>query len=100
MQKSSLKVTVFDDIFPNPTADLADRGAGIARKNGCGVVVGLGGGSAMDAAKGISVVAIPTTAGTGSEATPCAVFTNPEIHRKDAVVSHQTFPIVSHGLTH
>ena len=119
LQDSSVKVTVFDEIFPNPTDDLADKGAGIARKNGCDVIVGLGGGSAMDAAKGIAVVAalggslwdyigenrvtgdtipmvaIPTTAGTGSETTPYAVFTNPEIHRKDAVVSQYAFPKMS-----
>jgi alcohol dehydrogenase class IV len=119
LQDSSVKVTVFDDIFPNPTDVLVDMGAGIARKNGCDVIVGLGGGSAMDAAKGIAVVAalggslwgyigenkvtgdtipmvaIPTTAGTGSETTPYAVFTNPKIHRKDAVVSQYIFPRMS-----
>jgi len=119
LQDSSVKVTVFDEIFPNPTDDLVDKGAGIARKNGCDVIVGFGGGSAMDAAKGIAVVAalggclwdyigenrvtgdaipmvaIPTTAGTGSETTPYAVFTNPEIYRKDAVVSQHTFPKMS-----
>jgi len=119
LQDSSVKVTVFDDIFPNPTDVLVDKGAGIARKYGCDVIVGLGGGSAMDAAKGIAVVAalgrslwdyigenrvtgdtipmvaIPTTAGTGSETTPYAVFTNTEIHRKDAVVSQYVFPRIS-----
>jgi len=119
LQDSSVKVTVFDEIFPNPTDDLADKGAGLARKNECDVIVGFGGGSAMDTAKGIAVVAalggslwdyigenkvtgdtipivaIPTTAGTGSEATPYAVFTNPEIHRKDAVVSQYVFPRMS-----
>ncbi len=119
LQNSSVEVTVFDQVFPNPSDDLADRGADIVRKNGCDVVVGLGGGSAMDAAKGIAVVAalggtlwdyigenrvtedvipvvtIPTTAGTGSETTPYAVFTNPELHRKDAVVSKYTFPRIS-----
>jgi alcohol dehydrogenase class IV len=119
LQDSSVTATVFDEIFPNPTDGLVDRGASIARKNGCDVIVGLGGGSAMDAAKGIAVVAslggslwdyigenkvtgdtipmvaIPTTAGTGSETTPYAVFTNPKIHRKDAVVSQYIYPRMS-----
>ena len=119
LQASSVKVTVFDEISPNPADDVANKGAGIARQNGCDVIVGLGGGSAMDAAKGIAVVAalggslwdyigenrvtgdiipvvaIPTTAGSGSEITPYAVFTNPEIHRKDAVVSQHLFPRMS-----
>jgi choline dehydrogenase len=94
---------VFDDVRPNPDIELVDRGAAVYAEAGCDGLVALGGGSSMDAAKGIGVVArhggsiaayewgrdpieqripplvaIPTTAGTGSEVTLWAVITDHE----------------------
>jgi choline dehydrogenase len=91
----------FDEVRPNPDIELVDRGAEAYREAGCDGLVALGGGSSMDTAKSIGVVAkhggsiasyewgrdpsdqripplvaIPTTAGTGSEVTLWAVITD------------------------
>jgi len=119
LQDSSVEVTLYDRIPPNPTVEAVDEGAKLAKKEDCNVIIGLGGGSALDAAKGVAVVAsyggslwdyigegkvtektlpivaIPTTAGTGSETTPYSVFTNKKILRKDAINSPYTFPKVA-----
>ncbi len=99
-----LDCAVFDEVAPNPNIALVDRGAEIYRQEGCDGVIGLGGGSSMDTAKSIGVVAanggsirdyewadpqpirkrippticVPTTAGTGSEVTLWAVITDPQ----------------------
>jgi choline dehydrogenase len=92
---------LFDDVYPNPDIELVARGRALYRENGCDGLVALGGGSSMDTAKAIGVeithggsiaeyeygrtpithripplVAIPTTAGTGSEVTLWAVITD------------------------
>lgn len=96
------ETVIFDEVEPNPLTTTAYRGAELAGKEGCDVVVGLGGGSIMDAAKAIAflvlnegdisdyifgikqssqalpIVLIPTTCGTGSEGNGFAVLTNPE----------------------
>ena len=94
---------VFDQVRPNPDIALVDGGAEIYRESGCDGLVALGGGSSIDTAKSIGVVvqhggsildyewghdpierrvppliAIPTTAGTGSEVTLWAVITDHE----------------------
>lgn len=102
--KEALKgceVSVFTGISENPAFEEVDQGAKQAREFSAGLVLGLGGGSPMDAAKGIAVLAnhsftaremlagasirsplpivcIPTTSGTGSEVTPYVVFTDRE----------------------
>ena len=92
---------VFDQVRPNPDIALVNEGAELYAESGCDGLVGLGGGSSMDSAKSIGVVArhggsiadyewghdpiveripplvaIPTTAGTGSEVTLWAVVTD------------------------
>jgi choline dehydrogenase len=95
---------LWGEVVANPPVALVDRGAQVYREAGCDGLVGLGGGSALDTAKAIGVlaahggsirdfqwadpqpirrripptVAIPTTAGTGSEVTLWAVITDPE----------------------
>ena len=96
-------VVVFDEVRPNPDVELVDRAADAYREAGCDGLVALGGGSSIDTAKSIGVVAvhggsiaryewghdpieqripplvaIPTTAGTGSEVTLWAVITDHE----------------------
>jgi len=94
---------LFDDVRPNPDIELVGRASAVYREAGCDGLVALGGGSSMDTAKSVGVevvhggsiveyeyggtpltkripplVAVPTTAGTGSEATLWAVITDPE----------------------
>lgn len=105
-----LAVSVYDKVVPNPTITNIEDGLKIYKDNNCDVIIALGGGSAMDCAKGIGarvtrpnktipqmkgilkvmrnlppLVAIPTTSGTGSEATAAAVISNPETHEKYSI---------------
>jgi len=52
-----MEVTLFNKITPNPTSDSVNEGAKVALEKKCDVIVGLGGGSAIDAAKAIAIVA-------------------------------------------
>lgn len=96
----SSPVFVFDDIEPNPKHNTVDRGGEVARRIKPDLIIGLGGGSALDAAKAIAVLAanpgkiedyegrekyrtaplpvlaIPTTCGTGSEVTWVSIITH------------------------
>lgn len=110
---------VFDQFMQNPLSTLVEAGADVARKEQCDLVIGIGGGSAMDMAKGIAfsalnegsiwdyvfgrktgtralpMILIPTTAGTGSEANRTAVFTNPETNDKKGLVNPLIYPKVA-----
>jgi alcohol dehydrogenase len=103
-----IEVSLFDGVQPNPTTDDVDRGLEIARKQNINLIVAVGGGSAMDCAKGINflltnggnmrdywgvgkatkpmlpMIAIPTTAGTGSEAQSFALIADAQTHMKMA----------------
>ena len=103
LTEAGLAVVSFDQVPPDPNAELGAEGARLAAEAGVDVVVGLGGGSVIDAAKGIAavvqmggslwdytganpkcrpvteslpLVAVPTTAGTGTEVSGVAVFTH------------------------
>lgn len=100
---------VFDRVTQNPLSTTVAEGAALAKSTGCTVVLGLGGGSIMDAAKAIAfsvlnpgdlsdyifglkqgdkalpLVLIPTTCGTGSEGNCFAVITNPETKDKKSL---------------
>jgi alcohol dehydrogenase class IV len=118
---AGLAVTLYDDVQPDPTCVAVDRAAAAARNAGCDLVVGLGGGSAIDLAKGVAVaathpgsiwdyvtftganavpvtgavlpvIAIPTTAGTGSEVTLGTVLDNPDRGMKAALLSPHVYP--------
>lgn len=118
---STVPATVFSDVEPNPSGATIERGAAALRAHGLDgtVIVAIGGGSAMDAAKAIAlraandrplweleydgadlvpgrpIVAIPTTAGTGSEAHPFAVITHEEIGRKDYIGHPSLLPVTT-----
>jgi len=115
-----LPLEVFAEVEENPSIETVDRGAARCREAGCDLVIGLGGGSALDAAKviamlqrnlgsireyldqervcqakGLPVIAIPTTAGTGSEVTPFSVITHKAKRAKPAIAPPQNFPDVA-----
>ena len=115
----SRRVSVFMDVEENPSFASVERGARTARESEAQLVIGVGGGSPMDAAKGIAlrtanrhdirvlvqglkpenpplpVVCVPTTSGTGSEVTPYAVFTDVENRNKVGYANPALFPILA-----
>ena len=106
LQNDGLRVFVFDSVTANPTTEDVDRCVAFAQPNNIDLIVGLGGGSSIDCAKGanflltnggqmqdyrgvgnahspmLPMIAVPTTAGTGSEAQSFAVIADPVTHMK------------------
>ena len=103
LRQAGLDAVTYDQVRANPGIELVDGGAGYYRSERCDGLIAIGGGSSIDAAKGIGVVAVhggsivqyewgkdpihsripplvavPTTAGTGSEVTLWAVITDPD----------------------
>jgi alcohol dehydrogenase class IV len=94
---TGIRVTVFDQVDPEPTCETVNQAVAVAKEKGCDVVVGLGGGSVLDVSKavaaitnkdgkveefmggqelvfpGIPCLCVPTTAGSGAEVTPNSV---------------------------
>jgi len=122
LRQAGLAATVYP-VAGEPTVETARAGARLARERGCDVVVGLGGGGALDTAKAaaalatngedifsylevvgagqplterpLPVLAVPTTAGTGAEATANAVLTVPEKRVKVSLRSPLMLPEVA-----
>jgi len=113
---------LYDEVEPNPRSTTIDKAGLIAKKEKCDMVIGLGGGSPMDSAKAIALMAksadgvsvwdyiicsknyrkievqplpsllIPTLPATGSEANPTSVITNWELHQKVHIMDNALFP--------
>lgn len=112
--------TVFTDFSPNPDVSEVDKCVEIAKKENVDFIVAIGGGSALDHAKAVSVmcvnegsieqyhgtgvpvpnvhlplIAVPTTAGTGSEVTSVSVLTNRKKGKKAPIVSNAFYPKIA-----
>jgi len=122
LESNEVDVLVFDKVKPNPRASTVDEGAGVVRKEGINLLIGLGGGSVMDTAKCIRLtsagnkaiwdyyteagdakaagpvlplILVPTVAASGSEANDIAVITNWEAREKQALSAPVFFSTVS-----
>lgn len=123
-KNSNTETVVFDKVLSNPVLSHVMEASEIVRNEHCDFVIGLGGGSAIDSAKsialmannpgnywdyiqagtggrqsvpnkGLPVIAITTTAGTGTEADPWSVITNETTGEKIGFGSPDTFPVIS-----
>ncbi len=121
LEEAGLSVAHFDGVIPNPTVEVITAGAKMAKVSGAEVIIGLGGGSSMDSAKAISVVAthngtawdylfyktpqpdaskllpviaVSTTSGTGSQVTQVSVITNSQNRDKSALYNNILYPQV------
>ena len=110
LRNNDIAYVVYDGVQPNPTIDNIEEARKLFLGNGCQAIIAFGGGSPMDCAKACgariarpnteipqmrgqlkvlkkipTLFAVPTTAGTGSEATLAAVVSNPKTHEKNAI---------------
>ena len=117
LHAGNLPYSVFDEVEENPSVETVARAAALGKSLAADFVIGIGGGSPIDAAKAIALLmanpqeteavlytpkplkalpllAIPTTCGTGTEATPAAVLTNRKGGFKKSI-AHKIFPTLS-----
>ncbi|MDG0889571.1 iron-containing alcohol dehydrogenase [Paracholeplasma manati] len=120
IQMDSIQFTIFDETPANPTVQAIEKAYEQYLSMGCDALIALGGGSAIDAAKAVGIrvikpntplhkmkgilkvrkklpylIAIPTTAGTGSETTIATVISNPDTHEKYAISDLNIMPKVA-----
>ena len=124
MKKADVECVVFDKILSNPILEHVQEGAELAVSEGCDFVIGLGGGSSIDSAKSIAllatnggnywdcmekgsgksrkvekkplpIIAITTTAGTGTEVNPWTVISNRTLDEKICFGTDDTYPTIA-----
>lgn len=118
LEEAKVETIVYDKTVPNPTIDNIEEALTLYLSNQCQGIIAFGGGSPMDVAKAVGarvshpkksipqmkgmlkltkkippLFVIPTTAGTGSETTVCAVISNPQTHEKYAINDPHLIPL-------
>jgi len=89
LEQEGLKVYHYGKVKPNPTVEIVDEGARLALQNNCEVIVGMGGGSAIDTAKAIAVVA------GHSKNNPCSIWDFSVVQDEPLPITQATLPIVA-----
>lgn len=117
LSNNHIKIAIYDEVKPNPTISQVEEGLKIYLNNQCQAIIALGGGSVIDCAKAIgarvakpnksvekmkgllkickklpTLIAIPTTAGTGSETTLASVITDDKTHHKYPINDFSLIP--------
>ena len=115
LKELTIEYMVYDRVENNPSLENVSEGGKAARDFGADLIIGIGGGSPLDAAKAVAVlaantmdpvelykntfhnkplpvIAIPTTAGTGSEVTPYSILTRKDVQMKMSFGNEETFP--------
>jgi alcohol dehydrogenase class IV len=119
LKDNGVESVIYDGVEPDPTFQHVEEGLAILRQHQCDAVLAIGGGSPIDTAKVISaratneqpitkmagflkiknpclpLFAVPTTAGTGSEATIAAVVSDPVTHQKSQVIDAKLVPLMA-----
>lgn len=127
LKESGIAYHIYDDTVPNPTIDNVEQARELYLQEGCQAIIGFGGGSSIDCAKVVGariakpakpvykmrgllkickklpmLIAIPTTAGTGSETTLAAVITDAVTHHKYPINDFSLIPayaVLDYGVT-
>lgn len=119
LDEQGVRHTIFAEILPDPTFSMVHAGLKVLKQHQCDSVMAVGGGSVIDAAKVMALAAtnggkpekligllrgfkrplplfaVPTTAGTGSEATIAAVISDDKTHQKGVVIDHKVVPVIA-----
>jgi len=119
LEEAGIETVVYDGVQPNPTVENVEEGVALYKKEQCDIIIAVGGGSPIDCAKGIGLVAtnggsikdyegldrsekpmppfiaVNTTAGTASEMTRFTIITDTDRHVKMAIVDWHVTPSVS-----
>lgn len=119
LKKSGVNYVIYDGVKPDPTFTIVEEGLAMIKQHKCDGIIAFGGGSAIDASKVMAAAAtnnktplelkgmlkvkerclpffaVPTTAGTGSEATIVAVVSDPVSHQKTTIIDPKLVPLVA-----
>jgi len=119
LKAHDIEFEIFDQVTPDPSEHIVERGVALGKGKQCDAVLGIGGGSSLDAAKMIAVLMnnnksvkqlagmlkirrtakplylLPTTSGTGSEVTMAAVITDTESSTKSLIISPRMIAVAT-----